>query len=290
MILKTHNFTLPKLFLFNAAGAVLGLATVAYIVRDALLSDSVAPCGPRYQQAMAFALQSDGAPIGPADLQARLAGRDWGVMENVSVARATNGPSPFVLHVNLRRAPVAQPGDGSPSSGMGFQWMPRQLAGARSACLSYSLHLPSNFEFAPGGALPGFFGGPEPGPAATGGGFSVRARWRGDGRLDIRAALSGAPEILVLPVDQPRLVLARGRWTRIDQEVVLNSPGAADGIIRVWIDDVLKLERTGLAIRGRQDGLAGLVADVHYSRGDLTWVPSPRDTSLQLSPFEIRWN
>lgn len=41
-----------------------------------------------------------------------------------------------------------------------------------------------------------------------------------------------------------------GRWVLFEMELQLNTPGAADGACRVWIDDSLRIERTGVDVRG----------------------------------------
>jgi len=43
-----------------------------------------------------------------------------------------------------------------------------------------------------------------------------------------------------------------GRWVCFEMEVQLNTPGAADGAYRLWIDDTLAVERTGVDLRGSQ--------------------------------------
>ena len=42
------------------------------------------------------------------------------------------------------------------------------------------------------------------------------------------------------------------RWVCFEMEVQLNTPGAADGAYRLWIDDTLAVERTGVDLRGSQ--------------------------------------
>lgn len=47
----------------------------------------------------------------------------------------------------------------------------------------------------------------------------------------------------------PGVVLARNRWYCIEQYVRLNRPGAADGIVRVWLDGRLTMDRTDVRMR-----------------------------------------
>lgn len=42
----------------------------------------------------------------------------------------------------------------------------------------------------------------------------------------------------------------RGRWYAIEYQVFLNTPGAKDGSIKLWVDGVLVASKTGINIRG----------------------------------------
>ena len=44
--------------------------------------------------------------------------------------------------------------------------------------------------------------------------------------------------------------LMRNRWYGIEVEIRLNTPGASDGEVRMWVDGVMIGERTGLDMRG----------------------------------------
>ena len=289
MVVKASSkFQLPKFFLFNAAAAVVGVATLTWIVRDAMYPETTATCGVRYQQAMMFNLTRGGQPMSAAELQARLAGRDWGVLENTSVIAVDQGPAALALKVSLPKG-GANASRTSQSSGMGFNWTPGQLSGAKSACLTYNVFLPKDFDFGSGGALPGIYG-EAAGAKSDAAAFSVRGRWRDGGSLELRTGTAGNPDgNSLVSNDRSQEPIARGRWVRVDQEVVLNTPGAKDGIIWLWMDDQLKLEAKALNIRDKAAGFAGITADTHYSRGDLAWAPSPKDASVLLSPFELRW-
>jgi hypothetical protein len=47
----------------------------------------------------------------------------------------------------------------------------------------------------------------------------------------------------------PGALLARNRWYSIEQRVKLNSPGTADGLLQVWLDGRLIMERGGIRYR-----------------------------------------
>ena len=83
--------------------------------------------------------------------------------------------------------------------------------------------------------------------------------------------------------------IPRGRWVQIDQEVVLNASDQENGILRVWIDGALAIDKADFAYRVKPDiALAGVAADVYYSGDDVTGR-SPADAKVWLTPFEIRW-
>lgn len=47
----------------------------------------------------------------------------------------------------------------------------------------------------------------------------------------------------------PGALLARNRWYCIEQYVRLNRPGISDGILRVWVDGRLAMERSDIRMR-----------------------------------------
>jgi hypothetical protein len=57
-----------------------------------------------------------------------------------------------------------------------------------------------------------------------------------------------------------------GKWVTIEQEILLNTPDASNGQLRVWVDGDLGLDRRNLQVRS--DGVVrfeGMVADTHYA-------------------------
>ena len=74
--------------------------------------------------------------------------------------------------------------------------------------------------------------------------------------------------------------IPRGRWVQIDQEVVLNASDQENGILRVWIDGALAIDKADIAYRVKPDiALAGVAADVFYSGDDVTGR-SPADAKV----------
>lgn len=72
------------------------------------------------------------------------------------------------------------------------------------------------------------------------------------------------------------------RWVCFEMEVQLNTPGQANGHYRLWIDDVLKGERTNVDVRGSQTyGINEAMLDCYWNGG------SPRVQSRFYDGFVI---
>lgn len=283
----------PKVYLYCAGGAVAMLLVAIVYLKSLLVPVVTASCSERYTQGVRFGyVRQNGEALSPADLQGRLAGLDWGIVENVKMVRLKEEGRPVVLEIDLKQTGKAADAEGA-RSGMGFTWKPKALRNAGSACLGYSVWLPQGFDYGTGGVLPGLIGDlateektPEQEQLAP---FSLRLRWRDDGALEsvayTQAERRGEHHVL----DNGRGKLEQGSWTRIEQEVILNEPGQADGVLRVWVDGVLKLERSDVNFRGDDfQRIISVNADVHYTRRDFEWAPALTDNKIRLSGFELR--
>jgi len=292
MLVKQLNRGIPKKYLFNAAAVLAMGVTAALTMRGLVYTPPTQMCSERYGLPTLFGLQrADGSLLAAGDLQSRLGGRDWGVLENAQVMKLKDGPSPVALRVALPQKAVAPGNTSGTTSGLGFTWLPAKLAGATSACLGYSVFLPDAFEFGTGGALPGLFGGPDasdrdPKRSTS---FTSRLRWREDGGAEVRVRSPLDPNGRSFGIDTAWTKLPRGQWVHIEQEVVLNTPGQEDGILRVWVDRELKLEETAMAFGpDARTKLGGVIADVHYADAGLGWTAAPKNANLWISPFELR--
>jgi hypothetical protein len=299
----------PQTVLFNAAGIGIGLFSVGYMIKSALIVPTVPPCTQRFAKPMEFALKSrTGAPMNPVELEARAGITGHGLRANASVVKLDGGPAATALNVKLAKntsslhAPGAQPG------GINFLWKPSGMQGAGEACLSYSLFFPNSFDFGAAGVLPGLYGGSEPDLKGHTRGFATRLMWRDNGMSEIDAEIPNASQqqgpssggeidvqipidetAKTVPVGQGAFQMPRGRWVAIEQELVLNVPGQPNGIVRVWVDGALKIERSDVQWRFKPDArLAGVIADVSYGGVD---NPSraPADTSLYIAGLTARW-
>jgi len=292
MIVKQHKFKLSSGTLFGFAGGIFGLVTLGAMISSQFAPETYPACSERYMQAGMFALKrSSGALLRPVDLQSRLAGREWGVLDNISMENAPGAPLDTTMTVKFDAGGDVNFATRKAASGVGFNWQPGYLKKANSACLSYSVQVPEDFKFGKGGTLPGLFGASPEARANNISEFSTRMRWMEQGRAAIQLVLATSPDHQRLSLSGKWFKFPRGKWVNIEQEVVLNQPGQADGVIRIWIDGRLHLNQGGMAFRksGRTT-FAGVTADTHYAQRDMTWAPAPKKTEIKLSPLLLRWN
>lgn len=295
MIVRQAKFKVSGMMLFNAGVAVFLTTTVGLAARAMLFKEPPAFCAVRYQNAMVYPWTlSNGRAFTNADLQAKLGGFDWGVLDNVSFVEGAPVMSKVAIEVGLPKDAPRPAGDRSAQtkrSGVGYAWQPSRITDATSACLGYSVYLPKDIETGGGLTLPGLFGNDDTEPLGDRQpAFSTRLRWRDDTRIEVVAVGPETPAGYAFPVDAQRTKLERGRWVRIEQEIAMNTPGRRDGLLRVWVDGELKLEQANMLYRkDPAQGLRGIDASVHYSRSNHVWSPSPKDSFVRLSPFEVRW-
>lgn len=275
-----------KVIVFNVAALLITAAAVAGLLRSLVVRPTSTPCSERYHHSTGFALERGGGVLTAADLQSSLHGRDAGVLGNVSIAKLTDGPAPVAITVRLPKGSTTP--QGSPRGGVSFPWDPRGVQGKTAACLSYSVLLPSDFAFNRGGVLPGISGAEPDAPASDT--FVARMAWRHQGLGGATLRVTSAGETRSVRAESEGFPLPQGRWVKLEQEVVLNAPKQADGVLRVWVDGSLALERTGLLYRTRPGvTVAGVAADVHYSASADGGGGAPADTKITLTPFDLRW-
>lgn len=272
--------------LFNGAALLIVGASTAAVLRYTFLADDIPACGARYEHGTQLSLARPGGELlTPADLQARSSGADWGLIENARVIDATGAPARQAIEVRFTPANGTTAASES-KLGMGFPWMPKGAGRPAAACLTYSIFVPKDFDFARGGRLPGFVASTSDQDAAANP-VSSRIAWRESGGLELRTQMAGWPEPRRLAGDKP-YILPRGQWVALEQEMVLNAPGEKDGVLRIWADGGLVLEKTGLAIREKpQTQISGVLAEVTLST--LTGAPAQKDQKVLLSPPELRW-
>ncbi|MEQ1711181.1 MAG: polysaccharide lyase [Hyphomicrobium sp.] len=281
-------------FLFNAAGVLIGLVAVGYAVNDFFTVETTKICASRYKVSTLLPLQnSSGALLSPIELQAMAGAREYGMLERAKVVAASGAPSPAVLEITLPKGESRSQREASrEQSGIGMRWTPKEIAGATSACLTYSAFMPSDFEFGDGGILPGIYGGSRFDGAERGEhkpGFVVRAGWREKAVGDVTVQLPKIADKVAASLGADRFQFSRGRWVQIEQEVVLNTPGRADGKYRLWVDGGMRIERDNLQWRDEASTtIEGVAGNVGFGTVEKPGQ-SPRTSQVRLTPFELRW-
>lgn len=282
----TNGITTASVTARIARLAAIWLATAAVFDGVAEAQDRT-PCSAPYTASSSF----PPAISSIAELKALLGRKYWGLDENVSIASPKDAPVRLVLAVRLPVGSINPGNKTAPLGGMGFRWRPAGLS-AEAACLTYHVFLPTDFDFNKGGKLPGLFGGDAPagGKDVDGlSGFSARLMWRANGRGEVYAYIPGKPDGRGESIDRGAWVFPRGKWVRIEQEIVLNTPGEANGHLRIWIDGRLRLSRTDMRFRAARDlRISGVMVDIFYGGKTKEWA-APKDTAILLSPFDLYW-
>jgi hypothetical protein len=168
----------------------------------------------------------------------------------------------------------------------------------KSALLSYWVKFDTDFEFVRGGKLPGLCGG----ACATGGRdvetdrFSIRYMWRSGGVAQVYSYLTNPPNPgygLDMGVDSWRWQ-ADGKWHHIQEELILNTGNAKDGIIRVWYDTPTSakptFEQKNLTYYDRLKypdlGIDKLIFSTFHGGNDAAWSPK-KDVHAYFADFQL---
>lgn len=127
--------------------------------------------------------------------------------------------------------------------------------------LSYRMKLDEGFDFAKGGKLPGlsssgckYTGGRIP---TAGDGWSARLQWRPNGALAVYVYHVGMKGPWGDTLHLANVRLAKGTWHTLVERVRLNTDGRADGVLQVWVDGKLALDRSDFLFRSSGKGRIG---------------------------------
>jgi polysaccharide lyase-like protein len=277
-----------KVILFNAAASVVVIGALVGVVRTWIAPSSLRACSERYSTSMVFPLERDGVVLTATDIQARTGGQDAGLLENVDVVSLKRGPVPVAMSVRLPKGSAAPSSSVVPKGGISFPWQPRSLKDKSAVCLSYQMILPSDFDFNLGGVLPGVFGQSDHSDQSNDR-FLVRLAWHQVGATSATNFVTLDGKKYKQIADAEGFTIPRGRWVKIDQEVILNEPDQENGILRVWLDGALAIDKADIAYRVKPTlTLTGVAADIFYNGEDVAGR-APADATVMLSPFEIRW-
>lgn len=301
MIKRNGKQPSRNVLLFNGAGILIACVSLIYVGRSLLFTPQIEPCTERYDKATVLPLERDGRPITTADLQARVSGTDWNLAERARIVKLKDGPAKFALQYDVSQpkatAKASSSDENKPRDGVGFVWAPRSLKEPQSVCLAYSAFIPDNFDFASGGKLPGVLAiKPDTQPGDAGGtAIATMNSWRENGAPDIHAATAAFPQGRQVGADKQGYTFKRGLWNRLEQEIVLNDPGKNNGILRLWIDGAIVIDKIDMRFIDSAASIIGVLAEATAKARDVrAEVASAARTEesqqkIWLSPFELRW-
>jgi hypothetical protein len=208
--------------------------------------------------------------------------RIWGT-ENL--AALTDDPT-VIVEVKYPKGSIDPAATTTPVGGAGFIYAsPTPFA---KGCLAYDIRFQPGFEFARGGKLPGLFGGNAPsGGADTSRGFSTRYMWRAGGAGEVYAYVPDKIGKYGESISPGAWTFTQGQWQHLEQEVIVNHLGASDGVLRVWVDGDLVVNRTDMLYRVSDSVLvAGLMFSTFFGGHDPSWA-SPRTQAAFFRNFQF---
>lgn len=167
--------------------------------------------------------------------------------------------------------------EGWDASGRGAQWILDFDQSYDELYVSYRVKFGNGFDFVKGGKIPGLAGGTmntgANKPTGTDG-WSARMMWRTGGE---------ATQYVYHP-DQPTLYgedfswekyFTPDVWHTVETRIVMNTPGAHNGIIQSWFDGNLSLDLQNVRFRDVDSfAIDGLRFETFFGGGDATWAPT----------------
>ncbi|HWZ91819.1 MAG TPA: hypothetical protein VNW92_23310 [Polyangiaceae bacterium] len=153
--------------------------------------------------------------------------------------------------------------------------------------LRYYVRFQPDFDFVKGGKLPGFYGGTQVSggriPDGTNG-FSTRFMWRSAGQGEVYAYLPSS-DTFGTSLGRGDFSFTAGKWQCLEQEVNLNTPGAADGVVRAWLDGKPVYQNEHLVYRTVTSlRIEGILFSTFFGGGDSSWAPN-RDLHADFAHF-----
>ena len=196
---------------------------------------------------------------------------------------------------------------GSSDSATGAQWILDFDAGYEAVEIEYRVKFGEGFDFVRGGKLPGLRGG----EGNVGGnkpdgtdGFTARMHWRTDGSSGSQLASDKANIVQYLyHPDQPTNFgedfrwddgpsgqwqeFESGRWYQLRHQVVMNTPGQHDGIVKAWLDGVQVLDLDNIRFRDTPDlQIDSMYFSTFFGGGSSIWATT-KDEVAFFDDFRI---
>ncbi len=218
--------------------------------------------------------------------------KDWG-LDNLAIIPDPEGRFGKILRVAYpakSASPTVSRKHKVPLGGCQFL-ADLNLAPQDALRLSYYVRFSDDFDFVKGGKLPGLFGGDSQSggddPDGTNG-FSTRFMWRKNGAGELYAYLpTSKKKEYGTSIGRGQWQFKPGVWYRLEQEVILNQPGLANGQVRVWLDGQQVLNKTGLMFRSTdQLKINGIFFSTFFGGNDKSWA-TPRDVHVDFANFAV---
>jgi len=280
----------PRAIAINAGAGLIMVTGFISFVHAKLAPPHFEVCSTRYHRQVTMRLDRDGTVLTPNDIQAVSNGQDEGVLDNLTIAQFNEGPVKFGMGVKLAQDTVEQRSNRGLPGGISLPWMPSVLEQPTAACLTYNIFLPADFVFGEGGTLPGLFGTTTNGQYGDAPNFGTNLAWHAGGAPKFHMQVKADSDNRAAAFGTFDKAIPRGRWVRVEQELILNVPGQPNGIARLWFDGRLETEVKSVDIRPAPDvSIAGVSADVYFG-GSGTTGKAAQEATVWLSPFELRWN
>lgn len=230
-----------------------------------------------------------------------------GSISNSNLHSIVNDP----LDASVKVLKIKHPKDSCSSAcgipgGAGFTAKPFDSFNGNVSSLEYQVFFHSTFNFVKGGKLPGIVGGASGCSGCNSdvtsrtNCFSARFMWGKEGNgypyLYLPLNVNHEPEFCSLANNcvagcglayNQQAYFTRNKWTKIREYVKLNTPGRNDGILRVWVNDVKKIDYAKMNYRTKSSiGVNGFVVHPFFGGSGDTWK-TPVDTYTLYKGFKF---
>ncbi|HRK17520.1 MAG TPA: hypothetical protein PK970_01060 [Hyphomicrobiaceae bacterium] len=270
------------------AGLLIAGAAVSF-VKHSFARPSFEVCSARYNRGTILGLEENGSPVAPSAIQASAFGHDRGVLDNLVIEPVAKAPAKHVMTIDV--SGERNTSGGKPHPGVEFPWTPQSLTGVDAACLTYDVYIPENFAFADGAVLPGFYA-----ITKNGGDYSdtirvdTRLVWGAQGEAELLVYANGQTGEARTKYPVYDRTFPRGRWVRVEKEIVLNTPGVKNGIVRMWFNGNLETEVRAADLRDDANIAIAGVASIVQRKGRTDKPVETERTQVRISPYQVRWN
>lgn len=215
----------------------------------------------------------------------------WGT-QNFAVVKESGSKVPTFLRVSYPAgsgSPALEDSAGAPKGGGEFKGT-LGISPRDSLAMRYDVRFPVGFDFVRGGKLPGLYGGtgPSGGQIPNGAdGWSTRLMWRPNGAGEVYAYLPTSQTWGTEIGTGNWQFKADGQWHRVEQQVILNTPGSSNGEIKIWYDGAQVVHATGLKFRTTTSlKVDGIFFSTFFGGSDASWA-TPKSVHADFGNFQV---